>query len=85
MWESEDQGVYCEIVSPSNIRRCTHKVSLIRLPKCQLNKDGINRQAKWKGGAQEASTLQKDEEAPRKSVSGRDALPQGRAHQMAIS
>ncbi|CAO2624206.1 hypothetical protein LEMLEM_LOCUS18251, partial [Lemmus lemmus] len=39
------QEVCCEIVSPCNIRSCTHKVSPTCLPKCELNKGDPNEHA----------------------------------------
>ena len=46
----EKQGVCCEIMSPTNVRNYTHKASLTRMHKSNLNKDN-NRQDKV-GGAQ---------------------------------
>lgn len=43
MKEAENQKVYCEIVSPRNAIRYTHKVSLTWLPELKLNKDDPSR------------------------------------------
>lgn len=43
MNEAENQKVYCEIVSPRNGIRCTHKVSLTWLPELKLSKDNPSR------------------------------------------
>lgn len=46
---SEDQGIFWETESPSNIRSYVHKFSSTSLFKPMLNKDSPNRQANWTG------------------------------------
>ena len=43
--EPEEQGVCCKIVSPSNVRSYTQKLSLTPLPKRVLKKYNNNRHA----------------------------------------
>lgn len=43
---SENQGLWCEILAPGNIRSKTHKVSQTWMCKQELNKDGTNGHAK---------------------------------------
>lgn len=42
----KDQEVGCEAMSPSDVRCCTHEVSLAWLPKCYLNNDDTKGHAK---------------------------------------
>ena len=43
---SEDQGTYCEMVSPTNVRSYTHKVFPTWLPNHDLSRDDTNGHAK---------------------------------------
>lgn len=45
----EDKGVYCETVSPRNIRSYTPVLSLTWLPQCELNNYDIDEYAKLNG------------------------------------
>lgn len=56
--EPEDKGVFCERVSPTNVRSCSLKVSPMCLSKRERNKDDIREDAKQDGA--KASTLHKD-------------------------
>lgn len=55
--ESKDQGDCWEIVYPSNVRSCTHELSLTRLPKCEPEKDDISRHCKVGGDKPMSSSL----------------------------
>lgn len=77
--EPKDKGICWCIMSPSNIISYTHKVSLTWLPKCELNKNDTNRQAKLDG--EKPTTPQhytKYCEQPQKAGSRRGVLAQGR-------
>lgn len=43
---AKDQGIFCDAVSPSNVRNHIHKVSLAQTPKHKLNKEDTNGHAK---------------------------------------
>lgn len=58
------EGVCCETVSPSNVRGTVCKVSLIRLPKQELNKDDIDRWASGRGDHEASTPHEKDRRAP---------------------
>lgn len=60
MEEPESQGVYCEVIFPSNVVNYTSKVSPTWLPKHEMNKDDANGHTNWMG-----KSLQKPQSYPK--------------------
>lgn len=82
--ELENLGVRCKVVSPSNVRSYTHRVSLTGLPKAELNKNN-NTHANVNGGKTMRPQPYTRKYRPLRSVEiSRDSLPWGRAYQFVI-
>lgn len=58
VWEQENQSAGCEVVSPNNVSKGTHEMSLTWLPKWELNKETLINETK--DGKDPGLTLHKE-------------------------